>query len=151
MSMNLFKQFLLWFDELNPTENMNVSNLFIFKGCTRSGSNWLCLCVFSFCVCSQTIQTFLSCVNRDRLARALFQLAICCGSLDAPQDLVAKEKPQKKAEAKKATEEGATQMLPTEGVNFITLLVILFSLLVLAPSKLKAQIFSRWRSFLFSA
>ncbi|XP_067225099.1 uncharacterized protein wu:fj29h11 isoform X1 [Chanodichthys erythropterus] len=63
---------------------------------------------------TKTIQTFLSCVNRDRLARALFQLAICCGSLDAPQDLVAKEKPQKKAEAKKATEERATQMLPTE-------------------------------------
>uniref|UniRef100_A0A672LXB6 Uncharacterized LOC107595630 n=1 Tax=Sinocyclocheilus grahami TaxID=75366 RepID=A0A672LXB6_SINGR len=63
---------------------------------------------------TKTIQTFLLCVNRDRLARALFQLAICCGSLDAPQDLVAKEKPQKKAEAKKTTEERATEMLPTE-------------------------------------
>ncbi|XP_058649126.1 uncharacterized protein wu:fj29h11 isoform X2 [Onychostoma macrolepis] len=63
---------------------------------------------------TKTIQTFLLCINRDRLARALFQLAICCGSLDAPQDLVAKEKPQKKAEAKKTTEERATEMLPTE-------------------------------------
>uniref|UniRef100_A0A673I198 Uncharacterized LOC107720215 n=1 Tax=Sinocyclocheilus rhinocerous TaxID=307959 RepID=A0A673I198_9TELE len=63
---------------------------------------------------TKTIQTFLLCVNRDRLARALFQLAICCGSLDAPQDLVAKEKPQKKAEAKKTTEERAIEMLPTE-------------------------------------
>ncbi|KAL1263883.1 hypothetical protein QQF64_004238, partial [Cirrhinus molitorella] len=62
----------------------------------------------------KNIQMFLSCINRDRLARALFQLAICCGSLDAPQDLVAKEKPQKKAEAKKTTEERATEMLPTE-------------------------------------
>uniref|UniRef100_A0A8C2JT10 Wu:fj29h11 n=1 Tax=Cyprinus carpio TaxID=7962 RepID=A0A8C2JT10_CYPCA len=63
---------------------------------------------------TKTIQTFLLCINRDRLARALFQLAICCGSLDAPQDLVAKEKPQKKAEAKKSAEERATEMLPTE-------------------------------------
>ncbi|XP_039509577.1 protein NO VEIN isoform X2 [Pimephales promelas] len=62
----------------------------------------------------KNIQAFLLCVNNDRLARALFQLAICCGSLDAPQDLVAKEKPQRKAEAKKATEERATEMLPTE-------------------------------------
>ncbi|XP_056326181.1 uncharacterized protein wu:fj29h11 isoform X1 [Danio aesculapii] len=61
---------------------------------------------------TKTIQTFLSCINRDRLARALFQLAICCGSLDAPQDLVAKEKPQKKAEKK--TEETPAEMLPTE-------------------------------------
>lgn len=108
------------------------------------------VCVF-LCVCPQTIQTFLSCVNRDRLARALFQLAICCGSLDAPQDLVAKEKPPKKAEAKKATEERATQMLPTEGVSFKTLLALLFSLLVLAPSKLKALKFSRRSSFSLSA
>ncbi|KAK7134163.1 hypothetical protein R3I93_017539 [Phoxinus phoxinus] len=63
---------------------------------------------------TKNIEAFLSCVMRDRLARALFQLAICCGSLDAPQDLVAKEKPQKKADAKKATEERATEMLPTE-------------------------------------
>uniref|UniRef100_A0A8C1AH32 Wu:fj29h11 n=1 Tax=Cyprinus carpio carpio TaxID=630221 RepID=A0A8C1AH32_CYPCA len=63
---------------------------------------------------TKTIQTFLLSINRDRLARALFQLAICCGSLDAPQDLVAKEKPQKKAEAKKSAEERATEMLPTE-------------------------------------
>ncbi|XP_067286203.1 uncharacterized protein wu:fj29h11 isoform X3 [Pseudorasbora parva] len=63
---------------------------------------------------TKSIQNFLSSIIRDRLARALFQLAICCGSLDAPQDLVAKEKPQKKAETKKATEERAAEMLPTE-------------------------------------
>ncbi|XP_077085850.1 uncharacterized protein LOC143737933 [Siphateles boraxobius] len=63
---------------------------------------------------TKNIQAFLSSIIRDRLARALFQLAICCGSLDAPQDLVAKEKPPKKAEAKKATEERGTEMLPTE-------------------------------------
>ncbi|KAI2658823.1 Protein NO VEIN [Labeo rohita] len=63
---------------------------------------------------AKNIQMFLSCINRDRLARALFQLAICCGSLDAPQDLVAKEKPQKKAEIKKSTEDRITEMLPTE-------------------------------------
>ncbi|XP_051958401.1 uncharacterized protein wu:fj29h11 isoform X1 [Xyrauchen texanus] len=61
---------------------------------------------------TKTVQTFLTCIQRDRLARALFQLAICCGSLEAPQDLVAKEKPQKKAEAKQAAEESIT--LPTE-------------------------------------
>ncbi len=76
-------------------------------------------------LCPQTIQTFLLCINRDRLARALFQLAICCGSLDAPQDLVAKEKPQKKAEAKTTTEERSTEMLPTEGV-FISFLNLPF-------------------------
>ncbi|XP_077101777.1 uncharacterized protein LOC143753264 isoform X1 [Siphateles boraxobius] len=63
---------------------------------------------------TKNIQAFLLCIIRDRLARALFQLAICCGSLDAPEDLVAKEKTPKKAEAKKATEERATEMLPTE-------------------------------------
>ncbi|XP_078082199.1 uncharacterized protein LOC144502066 [Mustelus asterias] len=38
-------------------------------------------------------QEFLIKIEEDRLARALFQLAICCGSLEVPQDLVAKEKP----------------------------------------------------------
>ncbi|XP_041072786.1 protein NO VEIN [Carcharodon carcharias] len=41
------------------------------------------------------VQDFLIKVEDDRLARTLFQLAICCGSLEAPQDLVAKEKPNK--------------------------------------------------------
>ncbi|XP_065109604.1 uncharacterized protein [Paramisgurnus dabryanus] len=63
---------------------------------------------------TKTVQTFLSCIQRDRLARALFQLAICCGSLESPQDLVAKEKPQNKAEAKKAKDERTTGSLPTE-------------------------------------
>ena len=81
---------------------------------------------------------------RDRLARALFQLAAVA---PWPQDLVAKEKPQKKAEAKKATEERATEMLPTEGVHFITSLVILFSFSVLAPSKVKALMYSRQSHF----
>ncbi|XP_072339919.1 uncharacterized protein [Scyliorhinus torazame] len=40
-------------------------------------------------------QEFLIKVEEDRLARTLFQLAICCGSLDIPQDLVAKDKPAK--------------------------------------------------------
>ncbi|XP_056626776.1 uncharacterized protein wu:fj29h11 isoform X3 [Triplophysa dalaica] len=62
---------------------------------------------------TKSVQTFLTCIQRDRLARALFQLAICCGSLEAPQDLVAKEKPQKKDKENKATEERATS-LPTE-------------------------------------
>nr|XP_023686990.1 uncharacterized protein LOC111853852 isoform X2 [Paramormyrops kingsleyae] len=38
------------------------------------------------------VQDFLLRVSSDRLTTALFQLAICCGSLEVPQDLVAKEK-----------------------------------------------------------
>ncbi|XP_072882566.1 uncharacterized protein [Hemitrygon akajei] len=41
------------------------------------------------------IQDFLVKVGDNRLARSLFQLAICCGSLEAPRDLVAKEKSNK--------------------------------------------------------
>ncbi|XP_067914661.1 uncharacterized protein wu:fj29h11 isoform X3 [Heterodontus francisci] len=41
------------------------------------------------------IQDFLIKVGDNRLARTLFQLAICCGSLEIPQDLVAKEKTNK--------------------------------------------------------
>ncbi|XP_048467027.1 protein NO VEIN-like [Rhincodon typus] len=41
------------------------------------------------------VQEFLIKIGEDRLARSLFQLAICCGSLEVPQDLVAKEKPDK--------------------------------------------------------
>ncbi|XP_057214332.1 uncharacterized protein LOC130569018 [Triplophysa rosa] len=62
---------------------------------------------------TKNVQTFLTCVQKDRLARALFQLAICRGSLEAPQDLVAKEKPQQKAEEKTATKERTTSF-PTE-------------------------------------
>ncbi|XP_043571064.1 protein NO VEIN isoform X1 [Chiloscyllium plagiosum] len=43
------------------------------------------------------VQDFLIKIGEDRLARALFQLAICCGSLEVPQDLVAKEKTNKTA------------------------------------------------------
>ncbi|XP_041077227.1 protein NO VEIN-like isoform X2 [Polyodon spathula] len=46
------------------------------------------------------VQDFLLRVVGDRLAMALFQLAICCGSLEVPQDLVAKEKNHKPAEPK---------------------------------------------------
>ncbi|XP_033896948.3 uncharacterized protein LOC117424580 isoform X3 [Acipenser ruthenus] len=46
------------------------------------------------------VQDFLLRVMGDRLAMALFQLAICCGSLEVPQDLVAKEKNHKPAEPK---------------------------------------------------
>ncbi|XP_067859939.1 uncharacterized protein wu:fj29h11 isoform X2 [Heptranchias perlo] len=44
---------------------------------------------------TKLIQEFLMKVGDNRLARTLFQLAICCGSLEVPQDLVAKEKPSK--------------------------------------------------------
>ncbi|XP_078257611.1 LOW QUALITY PROTEIN: uncharacterized protein LOC144594664 [Rhinoraja longicauda] len=46
---------------------------------------------------TKSIQEFLMKVGDNRLARSLFQLAICCGSLDIPQDLVAKEKMSKPA------------------------------------------------------
>ncbi|XP_055510244.1 uncharacterized protein wu:fj29h11 isoform X2 [Leucoraja erinacea] len=46
---------------------------------------------------TKSIQEFLLKVGDNRLARSLFQLAICCGSLDIPQDLVAKEKVSKAA------------------------------------------------------
>uniref|UniRef100_H2MER9 Wu:fj29h11 n=1 Tax=Oryzias latipes TaxID=8090 RepID=H2MER9_ORYLA len=44
------------------------------------------------------LESFLIKVSDDRLAKALFQLAICGGSLAAPQDLVPKEKTPKKTE-----------------------------------------------------
>ncbi|XP_069785977.1 uncharacterized protein [Narcine bancroftii] len=58
------------------------------------------------------IQEFLMKVGDNRLARSLFQLAICCGSLEVPQDLVAKEKPSKSTANGSGDKE--TQ-LPTEG------------------------------------
>lgn len=54
-------------------------------------------------------------VSGDRLARTLFQLAICGGSLAIPNDLAPKEKPQKQSQEQKASEKKATEMLPTEG------------------------------------
>ncbi|XP_075923261.1 uncharacterized protein LOC142924606 [Petromyzon marinus] len=39
------------------------------------------------------VQDFLGQVKGDTLARKLFQLALCCGSLETPRDLVVKEKP----------------------------------------------------------
>uniref|UniRef100_A0A8C9SPC0 Wu:fj29h11 n=1 Tax=Scleropages formosus TaxID=113540 RepID=A0A8C9SPC0_SCLFO len=51
------------------------------------------------------VKDFLLRVSGDRLATALFQLAICCGSLEVPQDLVAKEKPCKPSKQAKNEEE----------------------------------------------
>ncbi|XP_078467254.1 LOW QUALITY PROTEIN: uncharacterized protein LOC144730360 [Lampetra planeri] len=39
------------------------------------------------------VQDFLRQVKGDTLAQKLFQLALCCGSLETPRDLVVKEKP----------------------------------------------------------
>lgn len=60
------------------------------------------------------IQSFLLQVSGDRLARTLFQLAICGGSLAVPQDLVLKDKPSKSTEQTK-TEDKTTTSLPSEG------------------------------------
>ncbi|XP_043958453.1 protein NO VEIN isoform X2 [Gambusia affinis] len=59
------------------------------------------------------IQGFLTQVSVDRLARALFQLAICGGSLAVPQDLVPKEKTPKATEEAKAVDKAAPT-LPSE-------------------------------------
>ncbi|XP_047232938.1 protein NO VEIN isoform X2 [Girardinichthys multiradiatus] len=59
------------------------------------------------------IQSFLMQVSADRLTRALFQLAICGGSLAVPQDLVPKDKtPKTTADAK--TVDKAAPALPSE-------------------------------------
>ncbi|XP_035998446.1 protein NO VEIN isoform X3 [Fundulus heteroclitus] len=59
------------------------------------------------------VQSFLVEVSADRLARALFQLAVCGGSLAVPQDLVLKDKtPKTSAEAK--TGDPAAPALPSE-------------------------------------
>ncbi|XP_060795619.1 uncharacterized protein wu:fj29h11 isoform X3 [Neoarius graeffei] len=60
------------------------------------------------------VQDFLMYVSGDRLARTLFQLAICGGSLAIPNDLAPKEKPQKQVQEQKASEKKATVMPPTE-------------------------------------
>ncbi|XP_047465584.1 protein NO VEIN isoform X3 [Mugil cephalus] len=59
------------------------------------------------------IQSFLLQVSNDRLARALFQLAICGGSLAVPQDLVPKDKASKSSERTK-TEDITTTPIPSE-------------------------------------
>lgn len=63
----------------------------------------------------QRVQDFLMNVSGDRLARTLFQLAICGGSLAIPNDLTLKEKPQKQVQEQKSSENDATEMPPSEG------------------------------------
>ncbi|XP_017542148.1 protein NO VEIN isoform X1 [Pygocentrus nattereri] len=60
------------------------------------------------------VQDFLMYVSGDRLARTLFQLAVCGGSLAVPSDLVPKEKPQKQSQEKKPSEEMTSEAPPTE-------------------------------------
>ncbi|KAG7491801.1 hypothetical protein MATL_G00007700 [Megalops atlanticus] len=60
------------------------------------------------------VQSFLTHVSGDRLASALFQLAICGGSLEVPQNLVAKEKSSKPTEEKNKGEQKATIPPPSE-------------------------------------
>ncbi|XP_008291034.1 uncharacterized protein LOC103365383 isoform X2 [Stegastes partitus] len=62
---------------------------------------------------SKSIQSFLLQVSGDRLATALFQLAICGGSLAVPQDLVAKDKASKTPEQTKTEDRSATS-IPSE-------------------------------------
>ncbi|XP_056152733.1 uncharacterized protein LOC130127187 [Lampris incognitus] len=62
---------------------------------------------------NKLVQDFLLQVSGDRLARALFQLAICGGSLAAPQDLVLKDKPSKRKE-RENPEDKPTVTLPSE-------------------------------------
>uniref|UniRef100_A0A8C7R4M3 Wu:fj29h11 n=1 Tax=Oncorhynchus mykiss TaxID=8022 RepID=A0A8C7R4M3_ONCMY len=59
---------------------------------------------------TKSVQDFMLRVSADRLARALFQLAICGGSLAAPQDLVPKEKPARHTQERRAEEK--TQATP---------------------------------------
>ncbi|XP_054457346.1 uncharacterized protein wu:fj29h11 [Anoplopoma fimbria] len=59
------------------------------------------------------VQNFLLQVSGNRLAKALFQLAICGGSLAVPQDLVHKDKSSNTSEQTK-NEEKPTTSLPSE-------------------------------------
>ncbi|XP_040922726.1 protein NO VEIN isoform X2 [Toxotes jaculatrix] len=59
------------------------------------------------------VQNFLLQVSGDRLATALFQLAICGGSLAVPQDLVPKDKAPKTSKQTK-NEDNPTTSLPSE-------------------------------------
>ncbi|XP_058477566.1 uncharacterized protein wu:fj29h11 isoform X2 [Solea solea] len=58
------------------------------------------------------VQQFLMCVSSDRLARVLFQLAICGGSLAVPHDLVPKDKSHRTNEQAK-TEDKVSTSLPS--------------------------------------
>ncbi|XP_036073145.1 protein NO VEIN isoform X3 [Oryzias melastigma] len=58
-------------------------------------------------------ENFLIKVSDDQLTKALFQLAICGGSLAAPQDLVPKEKTPQKTEQSQAVDRDVTA-LPCE-------------------------------------
>ncbi|KAM6897522.1 uncharacterized protein FYW49_018807 [Xenentodon cancila] len=60
------------------------------------------------------VQSFLAQVSNDRLAKALFQLAICGGSLAVPQDIVPKDKASKNTEPTKAADRDS-KPLPSEG------------------------------------
>lgn len=53
-------------------------------------------------------------VSNDRLARALFQLAVCGGSLAVPQDLVPKDKTPKSTEQTKSADKDS-KPLPSAG------------------------------------
>ncbi|XP_034049192.1 uncharacterized protein LOC117530424 [Thalassophryne amazonica] len=59
------------------------------------------------------VQNFLIQVSGDRLATALFQLAICGGSLDVPKDLVPKDKPSNNVQMTKNEAKPVTS-LPSE-------------------------------------
>uniref|UniRef100_A0A3P9JKB7 Wu:fj29h11 n=1 Tax=Oryzias latipes TaxID=8090 RepID=A0A3P9JKB7_ORYLA len=60
------------------------------------------------------VESFLIKMSDDRLAKALFQLAICGGSLAAPQDLVPKEKTPKKTEGCQAVKEFVRENLRSQ-------------------------------------
>lgn len=70
------------------------------------------LCLFPM----QHVQNFLLQVSGDRLTTALFQLAICGGSLAVPQDLVLKDKASKPTGQSKK-EDKSTTSLPCEGIT----------------------------------
>uniref|UniRef100_A0AAY4BVZ5 HTH OST-type domain-containing protein n=1 Tax=Denticeps clupeoides TaxID=299321 RepID=A0AAY4BVZ5_9TELE len=61
--------------------------------------------------CCLSLQDFLNHVAKDRPTRSLFQMAICCGSLEPSRDLNPKEKPQKSASEKKHEESAAQYLL----------------------------------------
>uniref|UniRef100_A0A4W4ERA0 HTH OST-type domain-containing protein n=1 Tax=Electrophorus electricus TaxID=8005 RepID=A0A4W4ERA0_ELEEL len=65
---------------------------------------------------TKRVQDFLMHISGDRLARTLFQLAICGGSLVIPHDLAPKEKSRKQAADRKSSEEAVVEAPPTEAV-----------------------------------
>lgn len=69
----------------------------------------------------QHIQCFLLQVSGNRLAKALFQLAICGGSLAVPQDLVLKDKASKTTEQTTKEDTLTTSPLPSEGIDAVFL------------------------------